>query len=170
MAILGHPLYAGGRYQDGEEAAGEWSGPKDIGAFAAIHRLLKEHQVDVVMAGDTHYFEHYVEKYAAADGPRTMLHFVNGGGGAYMSIGTPLDWPKKPALPDCAFFPRTDAVISKLDKATPSLEDAVVALGEESAPGRSAPKQLPERLITAAPRSFRVLSKFEWRARPTGSA
>jgi hypothetical protein len=71
------------------------------------------------MAGDTHYFEHYVEKYSAADGPRTMLHFVNGGGGAYTSIGTSLDWPKKPALPDCAFFPRTDTVISKLNRDTP---------------------------------------------------
>ena len=33
-----------------------------------------------------------------------MRHFVNGGGGAYMSIGTPLDWPKQPAVPDCATF------------------------------------------------------------------
>jgi uncharacterized membrane protein HdeD (DUF308 family) len=117
MAILGHPLYAGGRYQGGPEAAGEWDGAKDSEPFAAIHRLLKEHEVPVVMAGDTHYFEHYVERYGAPE--KTMLHFVNGGGGAYMSIGTPLDWPKKPALADCAYFPRRDAVIAKLDADTP---------------------------------------------------
>ena len=29
----------------------------------------------------------------------------------YMSIGTPLDWPSTPAVPDCAFFPRTDFLI-----------------------------------------------------------
>jgi uncharacterized membrane protein HdeD (DUF308 family) len=119
LAILGHPLYAGGRYQGGAEAAGEWAGPNDVEPFAAVHRLLRDHKVDVVMAGDTHYFEHYVERYAAGDEARTMLHFVNGGGGAYISIGTPLDWPQKPALPDCAFFPRRDAVISKLDRDTP---------------------------------------------------
>lgn len=72
------------------------------------------------MAGDTHYFEHYVEKYGPADDARTMLHFVNGGGGAYTSIGTPLDWPKTPALADCAYFPRRDVVVSKLDADTPS--------------------------------------------------
>ena len=29
-----------------------------------------------------------------------------------MSIGTPLDWPRQPAVPDCAYFPRKDAVIA----------------------------------------------------------
>jgi hypothetical protein len=42
------------------------------------------------MAGDTHYFEHYREPYEAEGTTRTMYHFVNGGGGAYMSIGTPI--------------------------------------------------------------------------------
>ena len=78
-----------------------------------LHQALAEHQVEIVMAGDTHYFEHYLEKYESPGGTRTMQHFVNGGGGAYMSIGTPLDWPRQPAIPDCAFFPRTDAVIAK---------------------------------------------------------
>jgi hypothetical protein len=130
MVLLGHPLYAGGHYQGGPEgaAAGEWepSPASDLGggdkiqAFGAVHQLLRQHQVSVVMAGDTHYFEHYVEKYPAGKEPRTMLHFVNGGGGAYTSIGTPLDWPHKPALPDCCYFPRKDAVIAKLDHDTPA--------------------------------------------------
>jgi hypothetical protein len=72
------------------------------------------------MAGDTHYFEYYRERYETEGAPRTMYHFVNGGGGAYMSIGTPLDWPKEPAVADCAFFPRRDFVVDKLDRETPA--------------------------------------------------
>ncbi len=131
LVIPGHPLYAGGRYQGGKEEpiAGEWvdqdrPSPINRGAetepFAAIHRLLREHQVEVVMAGDTHYFEHYRENYEAEGRTRTMYHFVNGGGGAYISIGTPMDWPTKPAVPDCAFFPRRDFLIDKLDRETPA--------------------------------------------------
>jgi uncharacterized membrane protein HdeD (DUF308 family) len=131
LVVPGHPLYAGGRYQGGDEEpiAGEWvdqerPSPIPRGAetepFAAIHRLLREHQVEVVMAGDTHYFEHYRETYEAEGRTHTMYHFVNGGGGAYLSIGTPLDWPAKPAVPDCAFFPRRDFLIDKLDRETPA--------------------------------------------------
>jgi uncharacterized membrane protein HdeD (DUF308 family) len=131
MVILGHPLYAGGRYQGGNDGplAGEWTGQPSpepgIGGraetepFIAIHRLLREHQVEIVMAGDTHYFEHYRESYPSDERAHVMHHFVNGGGGAYMSIGTPLDWPRVPAVPDCAFYPRTDVVIDKLDRETP---------------------------------------------------
>ena len=133
MVILGHPLYAGGRYQGGDEGpiAGEGVAQDgqieilgqrlgaEVTPFAAIHQLLREHQVAVVMAGDTHYFEHYLEHYEADGATRTMSHFVNGGGGAYMSIGTPLDWPNEPAVADCAFYPRRDFVIDKLDRETP---------------------------------------------------
>jgi hypothetical protein len=134
LVILGHPLYAGGRYQAGgdEPFAGEWVAQEDapeiagyrLGAqtapFAAIHQLLREHEVQVVMAGDTHYFEYYQEAYKTPGATRTMHHFVNGGGGAYISIGTPLDWPARPAVPDCAFYPRTDFLIDKLDRETPA--------------------------------------------------
>ena len=48
-----------------------------------------------------------------------MYHFVNGGGGAYLSIGTALDWPTQVPVADAAFYPRTDAVIAKLDSQTP---------------------------------------------------
>jgi hypothetical protein len=108
MVILGHPLYAAGGYQAVDEG------------FARIHRLLREHEVEVVMAGDTHDFEHYRETYPSRGQTRSMNHFVNGGGGAYLSIGTALDWPKHPPVPDCAFYPRTDAVVAKLDGQTPS--------------------------------------------------
>jgi uncharacterized membrane protein HdeD (DUF308 family) len=104
MAILGHPFYAGGRYQ------GENDEP-----FADLHRLLQEHNVPLVMAGDTHYFEYYRE----AKTERAMHHFVNGGGGAYISIGTPLDWPRRPAVSECGYFPRRADVVDKLDRTTP---------------------------------------------------
>ena len=106
MVILGHPLYAGGAYQGADES------------FGAIHRLLRQHRVPVVMAGDTHDFEYYRERYDSPEGPRVMHHFVNGGGGAYLSIGTALDWPAAPPVPDWAFYPGTAAVRAKLDAET----------------------------------------------------
>jgi hypothetical protein len=109
MAILGHPLYAGGRYQGDDDPP-----------FAAIHQMLREHHVAIVMAGDTHYFEHYRDTYSTTDGgSHTAQHFVNGGGGAYVSIGTPLDWPERSSVPDAAYFPSKATVYSKLDRETP---------------------------------------------------
>jgi hypothetical protein len=109
FVLMGHPLYAGGRYRGNLDES-----------FAAVHQLLREHGAAVVMAGDTHYFEHYRETYSVKGSTRTTHHFVNGGGGAYLSIGTPLDWPRTPAVPDCCFYPRTDAVLAKLDAQTPA--------------------------------------------------
>lgn len=106
MAILGHPLYAAGAYQ----AAGDER-------FRALHDLLREHGVKVVMGGDTHDFEYYREPGGAEGGTH---HFVNGGGGAYLSIGTALNWPAVPPVPDYAFYPRTDDVLAKLAVETPS--------------------------------------------------
>ena len=108
MVVLGHPLYAGGDYQ----AAGDPD-------FAALHQLLREHEVEVVMAGDTHDLEHYVERYRAGGTERVMHHFVNGGGGAYLSSGTSLAWPASPALPEWAFYPSTAALTAKIDFHTP---------------------------------------------------
>jgi uncharacterized membrane protein HdeD (DUF308 family) len=128
MVLLGHPLYTAGHYQgDPDFLTGEWTpplrSPLDPGgesaAFTAVHRLLKEHQVEVVMAGDMHYFEHYQETYQAGGKPRTMHHFVNGGGGAYIVVGLPFDWPATPALPVWTYYPRKDAVTAKLDAQTP---------------------------------------------------
>ena len=50
---------------------------------------------------------------------RVMHHFVNGGGGAYLSIGTALDFPKEPAVADWAFYPRTDHLRGKMDAEMP---------------------------------------------------
>ncbi len=107
MVIPGHPIYAGGRLQAEDEG------------FARLHRLLRAHQVQVVMAGDTHDFETYLEPYEAGGQKRFMRHFVNGGGGAYLSIGTALDVPSCPAVADWGHYPRRDAIVAKLDAQTP---------------------------------------------------
>jgi uncharacterized membrane protein HdeD (DUF308 family) len=128
MVLLGHPLYTAGHYQgDADKLTGEWTPPLrsplsqggESEPFTAIHRLLHEHQVELVMAGDMHYFEHYLETYGPKDKPRTMHHCVNGGGGAYICVGIPFDWPSTPDLPVWTYFPRKDAVIAKLDAQTP---------------------------------------------------
>jgi uncharacterized membrane protein HdeD (DUF308 family) len=130
MVLLGHPLFTGGRYQgDPDHLMGEWEPPlrspfalgrgSEPEPFTAIHELLKQEQVEVVMAGDMHYFEHYEEPYQAAGQKRTMHHFVNGGGGAYIVVGLPFDWPQKPDLPVWTYYPRKDAIIDKLDSQTP---------------------------------------------------
>jgi uncharacterized membrane protein HdeD (DUF308 family)/3',5'-cyclic AMP phosphodiesterase CpdA len=108
MVLLGHPLYAGGHYQ----AAGDAD-------FEALHRLLREHQVALVMAGDTHDLEWYVERYGTGPTPRVMHHIVNGGGGAYLSFGTALQWPAEPPTPEWAFYPSKASVVTKIDRYTP---------------------------------------------------
>jgi len=107
MAILGHPLYAGGEYM-----------AEDVADFRALHELLREHDVKIVMAGDTHDLEHYAEKIPGS--ARVVHHFVNGGGGAYLSFGTSLAWPEKPATADWAYYPRKDMVVSKITETTPA--------------------------------------------------
>jgi hypothetical protein len=52
-------------------------------------------------------------------GTQVMHHFVNGGGGAYLSIGTAVDFPKAPAVDGWAFYPRTDRLRAKMDAETP---------------------------------------------------
>ena len=81
-----------------------------------MHELLRSRGVRVMMAGDTHDFEYYRDAQRA---PSRCIYFVNGGGGAYLSIGTALDWPERPAFTDYAFYPRTDALGAKLDAETP---------------------------------------------------
>jgi len=109
LAIIGHPFYAAGAYQGaGDEAFGE------------LHDLLREHGVSLIMAGDTHDFEYYREPPRAGRSEAPAHHFVIGGGGAYLSIGTALDWPATPPVADYAFYPSTEELIAKLDAQTPT--------------------------------------------------
>ena len=116
MAIVGHPLFAGGRGLPPIAEDHDVSESSDN--FAALYSLLAKHKVKIAMAGDTHDFEYYREKIRG-NGGQVMHHFVNGGGGAYLSIGTALDFPKQPAVGDWAFYPRTDRLHAKMDAETP---------------------------------------------------
>ena len=108
MAVLGHPFFAGGQdLSTGDER------------FTAIRDLLREYDVRVVMAGDTHDLEYYPEIVKSAGGTETVHHFVNGGGGAYLSFGTSLAWPKEPVTSQWAYYPGRGAVVGKITTATP---------------------------------------------------
>src|SRR5262249_50257673 len=93
MAVLGHPRFAGGH--DTPDSAEGHDVADSAGAFATLYRLLAQHEVRIAMAGDTHDFEYYREKIVRSGAPHVMHHFVNGGGGAYLSVGTALDFPKQ---------------------------------------------------------------------------
>ena len=108
MAVLGHPFFAGGR----DVSAGD-------DGFLALRSLLREHGVRVVMAGDTHDLEYYAETAGGAAGAPAVHHFVNGGGGAYLSFGTSLAWPAQPATADWAFYPNRQDVTAKIAATTP---------------------------------------------------
>ncbi|HYW69993.1 MAG TPA: metallophosphoesterase [Pyrinomonadaceae bacterium] len=109
LVVLGHPFYVAGKYQG-----------RDDPPFDAIHETLRRHQVDIAMAGDTHDFEFYREHYLAGGEQKQMLNFVNGGGGAYLSIGSSLDFPKQPEVSDYAFYPRTDQLYRKISAELPA--------------------------------------------------
>jgi len=103
LVVLGHPFYVAGAYQAAEDPG-----------FEEILKILQRAKVDVAMAGDTHDFEFYKQKYTAGDKPAEMFHFVNGGGGAYLSIGTAIGFPEKPSTENYAFYPRTDELEAKI--------------------------------------------------------
>jgi hypothetical protein len=109
MVVIGHPFYVNGAYQGAHDEP-----------FNKIHETLKRFAVDVAMAGDTHDFEFYKENYSDGGAERQMLNFVNGGGGAYLSIGTALGFPEKPVTNDYAFYPRTDQLLTKIRTEAPS--------------------------------------------------
>jgi uncharacterized membrane protein HdeD (DUF308 family) len=108
MVVLGHPFYVAGANQ-----------AKDDRGFDEILQMLKSYSVDIAMAGDTHDFEFYKLKYDANGKQGEMLHFVNGGGGAYLSIGTSIGFPQNPVTPDYAFYPRTDELTAKIRNEAP---------------------------------------------------
>ena len=103
--------------------------------FLALHRLLREHGVAIVMAGDTHDLEYYVER-GEAGGRESVAHVVNGGGGAYLSFGTALDWPAAPATRRLGVPPDDRAGHRKDPGDPPALEDALLVV--DPVPGRLA--------------------------------
>ena len=106
MVIQGHPFFAGGH-----------DTTLDDETFARLKTELTRRGVPVVMAGDTHDLEYYAEP--GANGRPAMHHFVNGGGGAYLSFGTALAWPAHPPVDRWAYYPTRDAVAAKIETRTP---------------------------------------------------
>jgi len=106
MAIVGHPFYAGGH-----------DTTLDDEGFSRLKQTLLRHNVTIMMAGDTHDLEYYSEPGGT---PASTVHyFVNGGGGAYLSFGTALQWPLQPPTSDWAHYPTYDAVAAKIEALTP---------------------------------------------------
>jgi uncharacterized membrane protein HdeD (DUF308 family) len=106
MAVLGHPFYA----KAYDMAYGNEP-------FARLKRLLVDRGVTVIIGGDTHDLEYYVEP---PEGSTPAVHyFVNGGGGAYLSLGTALEWPDRPPTAEWAFYPTRDDVARKIELKTP---------------------------------------------------
>ena len=83
--------------------------------------------VSIVMAGDTHDLEYYAEPGAA--GHPVTHHFVNGGGGAYLSFGTALAWPAHPPIETWAHYPNRESVAMKIEDHDALVEAAGVVLG-----------------------------------------
>ncbi len=108
MAVLGHPFFAGGH-----DVA------KDDDEFMAVRDLLRAHGVSIIMAGDTHDLEYYEEAVHLESRPFTMHHWVNGGGGAYLSFGTALAWPSEPDLATWSHYPSQRDVVEKIQRYTP---------------------------------------------------
>jgi uncharacterized membrane protein HdeD (DUF308 family)/3',5'-cyclic AMP phosphodiesterase CpdA len=107
MALLGHPFYAIGEYQGNMNPD-----------FRALHDLLRAYKVPLVMAGDTHDLEYYKELPQNDDG-HTMHHFVNGGGGAYLSTGAAMaPWDSRPTK-EWAIYPARGPLVQKIDSLTP---------------------------------------------------
>jgi hypothetical protein len=106
MAVLGHPFYA--------KAFDMAYGNEE---FARLKRLLLEGGATILMAGDTHDFEYYAEP--PTGGKPAVHYFVNGGGGAYLSLGTMLDWPAETPTAEWAFYPTRAAIEEKIERRTP---------------------------------------------------
>jgi hypothetical protein len=68
------------------------------------------------MAGDTHDLEYYLEEYGNAP---SMHHFVNGGGGAFLSIGSSFGVPAKRITDVWAHYPTREAITDMLDENLP---------------------------------------------------
>lgn len=106
MVLLGHPFYAIGEYQGSMNPA-----------FESLHQLLKKYRVPLVMAGDTHDLEYYREENRDSTN-FTMHHFVNGGGGAYLSIGTAMAKASNMPTREYAFYPTYAPLAKKIEDNT----------------------------------------------------
>lgn len=122
MAIVGHPKYAGGH--DMTANADDFSPyvPELIPTLSLrdLYAMLEGAGARVLMAGDTHDFEYYLQEPDQGQDGQPAHHFVNGGGGAYLSIGGALAWPEPAPTRTWAYYPGTKDVYTKLENETPA--------------------------------------------------
>jgi 3',5'-cyclic AMP phosphodiesterase CpdA len=104
FVLLGHPFYAIGEYQGNMNPD-----------FEKLHSLLKEAGATITMAGDTHDLEYYVEPPINNTKGKNMYHFVNGGGGAYLSLGAALLPREEMVQKIWAHYPATAPIIKKIE-------------------------------------------------------
>ncbi|WP_396172773.1 metallophosphoesterase [Flavobacterium sp.] len=104
FVLLGHPFYAIGEYQGNMNPD-----------FEKLHLLLKEAGATIAMAGDTHDLEYYVEPPTSSRQDKNMYHFVNGGGGAYLSLGAALKPKEQMAQKVWAHYPAAAPLIKKIE-------------------------------------------------------
>jgi hypothetical protein len=82
MAILGHPFFA-------RRPRRQWATTSSWRSAICCARTVSVSS----WPGDTHDLEYYEESLSGNGGPTTVHHWVNGGGGAYLSFGSALSWP-----------------------------------------------------------------------------
>jgi len=104
FVLLGHPFYAIGEYQGNMNPD-----------FEKLHQLLKEAGATIAMAGDTHDLEYYVEPPKENSKGKNMYHFVNGGGGAYLSLGAALKPREEMVQKVWAHYPAAAPLIKKIE-------------------------------------------------------
>lgn len=104
FVLLGHPFYAIGEYQGNMNPD-----------FEKLHHLLKESGATIAMAGDTHDLEYYVEPPTQNSKGKNMYHFVNGGGGAYLSLGAALKPKEQMVQKIWAHYPAAAPLIKKIE-------------------------------------------------------
>ena len=104
FVLLGHPFYAIGEYQGNMNPD-----------FEKLHQLLKESGATIAMAGDTHDLEYYVEPPTNTGTGKNMYHFVNGGGGAYLSLGAALKPKEEMVQKVWAHYPAAAPLIKKIE-------------------------------------------------------
>ena len=157
MAIVGHPRYAAGQ----DTSRGDDS-------FAALYAMLKSAGVRVLMAGDTHAFEYYRDTASEERKPDPIHYFVNGGGGAYLSIGGALAWPDFVPTKTWAFYPlRKPSAPSLTPRRRPGSSRSGCG-SSDSAPGRYRSKRCRACSTSITPHSTRASWRCASSARGTG--
>ena len=144
----GHPFFAGGHDVT--------RGRRRVRAAEAA--LLLDHGVTIVMAGDTHDLEYYAERRGRRR--PAVHHFVNGGGGAYLSFGTALELARAAADRRLGVLSRSPGRGEKIEAHARRGGSGRPGGGRrDSTPGRSRPSGCRRCSTTTSRRSFRASSR-----------